>query len=137
MALVRRPSERRWSERTLRAAQGRMQGQAFLVTLFSTEKSDSPSRAKPAPSSNSINDQERVTFIQQKNLPVRYQPTLSSTKREEPLLGFRKAASMPVAFSRMIVIGTFGSPLQAAMWPALLRVPVDRDVGMLDAELLP
>src|SRR5690606_39949001 len=71
MALVRRPSERRWSERTLRAAQGRMQGQAFLVTFFATEKSDSPSRAKPAPSSNSINDQERVTFIQQKNLPVR------------------------------------------------------------------
>ena len=47
MALVRRPSERRRRERTLREAKGRMQGQAFLLTFFATEKSESPNRAKP------------------------------------------------------------------------------------------
>src|SRR5690606_34022581 len=51
-----------------RRSRGRMQGQAFLVTFFATEKSDSPSRAKPAPSSNSINDHESETFIQPPNL---------------------------------------------------------------------
>src|SRR5690606_26906670 len=41
-----------------------MEGQAFLVTFFATEKSDSPSRAKPASSSPSINVHESATFIQ-------------------------------------------------------------------------
>jgi hypothetical protein len=48
MALRAVPLERRWSERTLRAAQGRMQGQDFLVPFGATAKRDSPSRAKPA-----------------------------------------------------------------------------------------
>src|SRR5690606_9871137 len=57
-----------------RRSRGRMQGQAFLVTFFATEKSDSPSRAKPAPSSNSINDHESETFIQPPNLASRCPP---------------------------------------------------------------
>ncbi len=32
-----------------RRSRGRMQGQAFLLTFFATEKSESPSRAKPVP----------------------------------------------------------------------------------------
>ena len=47
MALRGVPLERRWSERTLREAQGRMVGQAFLVTFVATDKSDPPSRAEP------------------------------------------------------------------------------------------
>jgi len=33
MALVSRPLKQRWSERTLRAAQGRMEGQDLLVSF--------------------------------------------------------------------------------------------------------
>ncbi|POH83099.1 hypothetical protein CXK91_07635 [Stutzerimonas stutzeri] len=32
-----------------RRSRGRMEGQAFLLTFFATEKSESPSRAKPLP----------------------------------------------------------------------------------------
>ncbi len=46
MALRGVPLERRWSERTRSEAQGRMQGQAFLVTFSVTGKSDPPSRAE-------------------------------------------------------------------------------------------
>src|SRR5690606_2584954 len=59
-----------------RRSRGRMQGQAFLVTFFATEKSNSPSRAKPAPSSNSASAHESETFIQHIKLPVRRQPSL-------------------------------------------------------------
>ena len=47
MALRGVPLEWRWSERTRSEAQGRMQGQAFLVTFSAFGKSDLPSRAKP------------------------------------------------------------------------------------------
>ena len=49
MALVSRPLERRWSERTLRAAQGRMQGRAFFCLLFfaRAKKSEAPCKAQP------------------------------------------------------------------------------------------
>ncbi len=46
MALRGVPLERRWSERTRSEAQGRMAGQAFLVTFVATDKSDPPSRAE-------------------------------------------------------------------------------------------
>src|SRR5690606_19564437 len=67
-----------------RRSRGRMQGQAFLVTFFATEKSDSPSRAKPAPSSNSINDHESETFIQPPNLASRCPPQTSFRIRLAP-----------------------------------------------------
>ena len=35
--------------REVSRSETRMQGQAFLLTFFATEKSESPSRAKPAP----------------------------------------------------------------------------------------
>ncbi len=54
MALVSRPLERRWSERTLRAAQGRMQGRVFFCLLFfapggdpRAKKSEAPCKAQP------------------------------------------------------------------------------------------
>ena len=40
--LVCRPSERRWRERTRSEAQGRMEGQALLLTFAATGKSESP-----------------------------------------------------------------------------------------------
>src|SRR5690606_16444740 len=46
-ALVSRPSERRWSERTRSEAQGRMQGQDLLVPFGATAKRNPPSRAEP------------------------------------------------------------------------------------------
>ncbi len=46
MALRGVPLEWRWSERTRSEAQGRMAGQAFLVTFVATDKSDPPSRAE-------------------------------------------------------------------------------------------
>src|SRR5690606_21083119 len=67
-ALVSRPLEQRWSERTLREAQGRMQGQDFLVPFGATAKRNSPSRAKPALSRNSINDHESNLH----DTPVKY-----------------------------------------------------------------
>ena len=35
--------------REVERSETRMQGQAFLLTFFATEKSESPSRAKPMP----------------------------------------------------------------------------------------
>ena len=56
MALRSVPLEWRWSERTRSEAQGRMQGQAFLVTFSATGKSDPPSRAEPQRQKNSYYD---------------------------------------------------------------------------------
>src|SRR5690606_29352441 len=54
--------------RESRRSRGRMQGQAFLVTFFATGKSDSPSRAKPAPSNNSLTAMKaKLSF---KNAPI-------------------------------------------------------------------
>jgi len=39
-----------------RRSRGRMEGQAFLLTFFATEKSESPSRAKPARHTSTISD---------------------------------------------------------------------------------
>ena len=54
MDLVRRPSEQRWSERTLRKAQGRMKGGVSLLTFFAQAKKVSrPEGAKPEVSEHS------------------------------------------------------------------------------------
>gem|GEM_PF-4737980 len=123
-----------------RQSRGRMSGwpSLWLLSLGQTRESDSAGGPKPEVSAHSVSAVItevqlccNIQYCQSGVSPIPHK------KCEEPLLGFRKAASMPVAFSRMIMTGTLGSPLQAAMWPALLRVPVDRDGGMLDAELLP
>ena len=42
--------------REVSRSETRMQGQAFLLTFFATEKSESPSRAKPARHTSTISD---------------------------------------------------------------------------------
>jgi hypothetical protein len=54
--------ERRWRERTWSEAEGRMVGQAFLLTFFATEKSESPEGAKQEPSEHSISNQGTRTY---------------------------------------------------------------------------
>lgn len=46
MGLVRRPLERRWSERTLRKAQGRMKGGFFAYCLCTSKESESPKKGE-------------------------------------------------------------------------------------------
>lgn len=44
--LVSRPSELRWSERTLRKAQGRMKGGVPLLFLCTSKESESPKKGE-------------------------------------------------------------------------------------------
>ncbi len=63
--------------RESRRSRGRMQGQAFLVTFFATGKSDSPSRAKPAPLNNSLTAMKaKLSF---KNAPI-FHPSRKTTR---------------------------------------------------------
>jgi hypothetical protein len=69
MDLVSRPLERRWNERTLREAQGRMQGQDFLVPFGGAGhpgdcQKELAQQGETKPSSNSLNAHESKTFIQ-------------------------------------------------------------------------
>ncbi len=47
-----------------------MQGQAFLVTFFATEKSDSPSRAKPEMSAHSAIGPALITDHPKQKMPI-------------------------------------------------------------------
>ena len=56
-----------------RRSRGRMEGQAFLLTFFATEKSESPSRAKPARQNSTISDshiQPRPQALHPTQLPA-------------------------------------------------------------------
>ncbi|WP_218186686.1 hypothetical protein, partial [Pseudomonas sp. BAY1663] len=63
MALVSRPLERRWRERTRSEAQGRMQGQDFGSFWGDCQK-ELAQQGETKYSSSSINASESKTFIQ-------------------------------------------------------------------------
>ncbi len=59
--------------REVSRSETRMQGQAFLLTFFATEKSESPSRAKPACQNSTISDshiQPRPQALHPTQLPA-------------------------------------------------------------------
>src|SRR5690606_33911893 len=85
MALVSRPLEQRWSERTRSEAQGRMQGCAFFFLLFfaQTKKSKAPCKAQPVvPSRGKRHEPTQpsmpVTFAGKLQEPVRSRQTRAS-----------------------------------------------------------
>src|SRR5690606_11335485 len=96
MALVSRPLKQRWSERTLRAAQGRMEGQDLLVSFGATAKRNSPSRAKPEvsacsaiglppiPRTNSTSN-KNAHILRYGHSPQPLQPKKQSAQRREHL----------------------------------------------------
>ncbi len=64
--------------REVSRSETRMQGQAFLLTFFATEKSESPSRAKPARQNSTISD----SHIQPR--PQALHPTQLPTAQTKP-----------------------------------------------------